>query len=65
MVMKPANTFSVMWPASMFANSRRLCDSGRDRNDMISIRMISGMSRSGMPLGANSLKNLMPLRHKP
>ena len=38
--MKPANTFSVMWPASMFANSRTLCEIGRDRNDIISISTI-------------------------
>ena len=42
MVTKPANTFSVMWPASMLANRRTLCETGRDKNDMISIAVTSG-----------------------
>ena len=36
-MMKPANTFSVMWPASMLANRRTLCEIGREMNDRISI----------------------------
>src|SRR6267142_2428389 len=42
MVTKLANTFSVMWPASMLANRRTLCETGRDRNEMISISTTSG-----------------------
>ena len=42
MVMKPANTCSVMWPASMLANSRTLCEMGREKNEMISISTTSG-----------------------
>ena len=41
-MMKPANTFSVMWPASMLANRRTLCEIGREMNDRISIATISG-----------------------
>ena len=41
-MMKLANTCSVMWPASMLANRRTLCEIGRDTNDRISIAMISG-----------------------
>ena len=40
--MKLANTLSVMWPASMLANSRTLCEIGRDRNDSTSMNTISG-----------------------
>ncbi len=41
-VTKLANTFSVMWPASMLANRRTLCEIGRDRNDSTSMNTISG-----------------------
>ena len=37
MMMKLANTCSVMWPASMLANRRTLCEIGRDTNESISI----------------------------
>ena len=42
MVMKLANTNSVMWPASMLANRRTLWEIGRDRNDSTSMNTISG-----------------------
>ncbi len=42
MVTNPANTFSVMWPASMFANSRTLWETGRTKNENTSITVISG-----------------------
>ena len=42
MLGRPANTVSVIWPASMLANRRTLCDSGRDRKEMISIGTTSG-----------------------
>ena len=42
MVTKPPNTFSVMWPASMLANRRTLCEIGRDRNDSTSMKVTSG-----------------------
>ena len=34
--MKPAKTFSAMWPASMFANRRTLCEIGaqEEREDL-------------------------------
>ena len=60
MVMKPARTFSVMCPASILANRRTLCDSGRDKNDNTSMKTISGRMKIGMPLGTNSLKNFSP-----
>ncbi len=41
-MMKLANTCSVMWPASMLANRRTLCEIGRDTNDRISMKTISG-----------------------
>ena len=41
-MMKPAKTCSVMWPASMLANRRTLCEIGREMNDRISMAMISG-----------------------
>ena len=40
---KPANTFSVMWPASMLANKRTDREMGRERNEMISIAVTRGM----------------------
>ena len=60
MVTKLANTFSVMWPASMLANRRTLCETGRDRNEMISIVTTSGRITIGTPEGTNSLKNFRP-----
>ena len=39
---KPAKTLSVMWPASMLANRRTLCEIGREMNDSISMAMIIG-----------------------
>ena len=42
MVTKPPNTLSVMWPASMLANSRTLWETGRDRNDSTSMNVTSG-----------------------
>ncbi len=32
----------AQWPASMLANRRTLCDTGRDRKEMISIETTSG-----------------------
>ena len=40
--MKPANTCSVMCPASMLANNRTLCEIGRDMNDRTSMTTIAG-----------------------
>ena len=42
MMMKPANTFSVMWPASMLANRRTDRQIGRERNEITSISTTSG-----------------------
>ena len=42
MMMKPANTCSVMWPASMLANRRTLCEIGREMNDSTSMTTIAG-----------------------
>ena len=41
-MMNPANTLSAMWPASMLANRRTLCEIGREMNDRISIATIIG-----------------------
>ena len=56
--MKPAKTFSAMWPASMLANRRTLCEIGRRKNENTSMKTTSGRMKIGMPLGTNSLKNL-------
>ena len=42
MVTKPPNTFSVMWPASMLANSRTLCETGRTKNENTSMKTTNG-----------------------
>ena len=42
MMMNPAKTWSVMWPASMLANRRTLWETGRDRKDRISIATMAG-----------------------
>ncbi len=42
MATKPANTFSAMWPASMLANRRTLCETGRRKNERISMNTTSG-----------------------
>ena len=54
-----------MWPASMLANRRTLCETGRERNDRISIATIIGRITIGMPFGTNRLKKCKPLRTKP
>ena len=63
--MKLANTFSAMWPASMFANRRTLCETGRRKNENTSMNTTSGRMKIGMPLGTNSLKNFRPFLAKP
>ena len=60
MATKPANTFSAMWPASMLANRRTLCETGRRKNDRISMNMTSGRMYIGTPVGTKILKNLRP-----
>ncbi len=46
------NTSSRMWPANMFANNRRLSETGRTRMfEMNSIGIISGISQTGTPAG--------------
>ena len=63
--MKLANTFSAMWPASMLANRRTLCEIGRRKNENTSMNTTSGRMKIGMPLGTNSLKNFRPFLAKP
>ena len=66
MATKPANTFSAMWPASMLANRRRLCETGfTKKNDRISMNMTSGRTKIGTPDGTNILKNFRPFLYTP
>src|SRR4029079_12812728 len=65
MTTKPPNTLSVMWPASMLANSRTEWLIGRDRKEMISIATTSGRISTGTPCGTNSLRKLRPFLAKP
>ncbi len=57
---KPANTFSVMWPASMLAKRRTDRLIGRDRKEITSIATTSGSSTPGTPLGTKRLKKCRP-----
>ena len=65
MMMKPAKTCSVMWPASMLANRRTQCETGRDRNDSTSMTTIAGRMDFGTPLGTNRLRKCSPFLQKP
>ena len=49
MATKLANTFSAMWPASMLANRRTECETGRRKNEMTSMNTTSGRMKIGMP----------------
>ena len=58
--LKPAKTLSMIWPAIIFANKRTDSVIGRDKNDIISIGKISGISQAGTPGGKNKLKKCKP-----
>ena len=58
--MKLAKTFSAMWPASMLANRRTECETGRRKNEKTSMNMTSGRIEIGTPEGTKSLKNFRP-----
>ena len=62
---KPANTFSVMWPASMLAKSRIDSEIGREMKESTSMKVTNGSSTAGRPLGTNSLRKRKPCRRKP
>src|SRR5512145_2331183 len=61
----PANTFSTRWPARILAQRRTAWESGREKNEMISISTTNQRMYQGTPEGTNSLKNLKPFLAKP
>ncbi len=54
-----------MWPASMLAKSRTLCEIGREKNDSSSMTTMSGIINIGTPDGRNSLSKCKPCLQKP
>ena len=62
---KPANTFSVMWPASMLANRRTLCEIGREMNDSISIEHDQRQNVDRHALRHEQIEEVQSVPHKP
>ena len=65
LVIKPANTFNVMCPASILANKRTERLIGRERNEITSINTTRGTSAPGIPEGTKSFKKPKPCFMKP
>ncbi len=56
---KVAKTFSIVWPAIIFANSLKLRLIGLTKYEMISIGISMGKRANGTPDGIKKVKNLM------
>ena len=55
---KVAKTFSIVWPAIIFANSLKLRLIGLTKYEMISIGISMGKRANGTPDGIKKVKNL-------